>query len=52
MLGLDDRGELREGLRADLIVVEPRTRRVVATLCAGRVAYMTGDAAARLVMAS
>ena len=52
MLGLADRGELREGLRADLIVVEPRTRRVVATLCAGRVAYMTGDAAARLVTAS
>ena len=52
MLGLADRGELREGLRADLTVIAPETRRVVATLSAGRVSYMTGEVAARLVMAS
>lgn len=47
VLGLDDRGELRPGLRADLTVIDPDTRRVVATLAGGRISYMTGEAAAR-----
>ena len=36
LLGLDDRGELTPGKRADLIVVDPDTRRVVATIAGGR----------------
>ncbi len=38
-LGLDDRGELAEGLRADLVLVEDRPPwppRVAATVVAGR----------------
>ena len=41
--GLDDRGQLRPGLRADLVVVEPpddvRPAHVVAVVCGGRVVY-------------
>jgi alpha-D-ribose 1-methylphosphonate 5-triphosphate diphosphatase len=47
VLGLDDRGELRPGLRADLIVIDPETRRAVATIAGGRISYLTGEAAAR-----
>jgi len=50
MLGLADRGELRPGLRADVTVVDPQTRRVMATLSGGRVSYMSGEVAARFVM--
>lgn len=37
--GLHDRGEIAEGLRADLIVLGPREGQVVATVCGGRVAW-------------
>jgi len=49
MLGLDDRGALCPGLRADLTVIDPATRRVMATINGGRVSYLTGAAAARFV---
>lgn len=49
MLGLTDRGELRAGLRADLTVIEPTTRRVMATISGGRISYLTGAAAARFL---
>ena len=48
-LGLDDRGALCPGLRADLAVIDPATRRVMATISGGRVSYLTGAAAARFV---
>lgn len=48
-LGLDDRGALRPGLRADLTVIDPDARRVVATLAGGQISYMTGAAAARFI---
>jgi len=49
MLGLEDRGALCPGLRADLTVVEPANHRVTATISGGRVSYLTGEAAARFV---
>ena len=49
VLGLEDRGELAPGKRADLVILERATRRVCGTLSAGRVSYMSGEVAARLV---
>ncbi|WP_204251250.1 alpha-D-ribose 1-methylphosphonate 5-triphosphate diphosphatase [Elioraea rosea] len=48
---LDDRGRIAEGLRADLVLVDAeqgRPPRVMATIAAGRLAYLTPEAAARL----
>lgn len=42
ILGLKDRGSLRTGARADLILVDPDTRRVGATFVAGRLAFAAG----------
>lgn len=39
--GLSDRGEIAEGLRADLVVLCPDEKRLLATLCAGRPVYRT-----------
>jgi alpha-D-ribose 1-methylphosphonate 5-triphosphate diphosphatase len=47
--GLSDRGRLSEGARADLVVVDPRTRKIEATIVAGHVAHLCGGAAARFV---
>jgi len=40
--GLTDRGRIAPGLRADLVVVDPRQARPVATICGGRPAYRAG----------
>ncbi len=48
-LGLTDRGCLAEGKRADLIVLDARSRQLGATIAAGRVSYMAGDIAARFI---
>jgi alpha-D-ribose 1-methylphosphonate 5-triphosphate diphosphatase len=47
IMGLADRGRLAEGLRADLIAMNPETRRVEMTLSAGRVAHLSGELARR-----
>jgi len=47
VLGLEDRGTLEPGKRADLVVLEKATHRVVATLAGGRISYMSGDVASR-----
>ncbi len=47
MLGLEDRGVLEPGKRADIIVLDKRTRRVAATFAQGRVSYMAGEIAGR-----
>ncbi|WP_425100843.1 alpha-D-ribose 1-methylphosphonate 5-triphosphate diphosphatase [Tropicibacter sp. S64] len=47
LLGLDDRGTLEPGKRADLIVMDRETRRIVATIAGGQVAHMSGAVAER-----
>ncbi len=47
--GLADRGSLAEGMRADVVLVQPGPRpRVVATIANGRIAAATAEAARRL----
>ncbi len=49
VMGWVDRGQIASGLRADLTVINAETRRIEATLCAGRVTHLTADLAARMV---
>lgn len=49
LLGFTDRGTLAPGKRADLIIVNESTRRIEATLCAGRITYLAGEAAQRFL---
>ena len=49
VMGLADRGALTPGLRADLVVINPETRRVEATIAGGRLATLSGGVAARLM---
>ncbi|WP_299352282.1 alpha-D-ribose 1-methylphosphonate 5-triphosphate diphosphatase [uncultured Shimia sp.] len=51
ILGLGDRGQLVPGLRADLVVMEPETGRIGATICGGRISHMAGEVAARFLAA-
>ena len=48
IMGLGDRGRIADGLRADLVAVNPLTRRVEMTLSAGRVAHLSGELARRI----
>ena len=50
--GLVDRGAIAEGLRADLVLVDPNVPRVVATIAGGRIAYLAAEGAARLSAAN
>ncbi len=49
VLGLADRGTLEVGKRADFLVLEEQTQRVVAVFAGGQVAYMAGEMAARFL---
>lgn len=49
ILNLNDRGHLTPAQRADLVVVNPETHAVEATIAAGRLAYAHGGAARRLM---
>ncbi|MDP5219218.1 alpha-D-ribose 1-methylphosphonate 5-triphosphate diphosphatase [Ruegeria sp. 2205SS24-7] len=49
VLGLEDRGALAPGKRADLVVLEAESHRVALTLAGGRVSYMNGAIAERLL---
>ena len=49
LLGLADRGALVPGMRADLVVLEAATKRLCATFAGGRVSYLSGDLAERLM---
>lgn len=48
LLGLMDRGDLDVGMRADMVVLDAKNRRVAATFVQGRVSYMSGEIAERL----
>jgi alpha-D-ribose 1-methylphosphonate 5-triphosphate diphosphatase len=48
IMGLGDRGRLAEGMRADVVAVNAKTRRVEMTLSAGRVAHLSGELARRV----
>lgn len=48
VLGLDDRGRLEPGLRADLLVLDDAWR-VAATIAGGRVSFLRGDIAERFL---
>lgn len=49
ILGLDDRGSLTPGKRADLVVLDAKTRDVAATIAGGWISYMNGRVAARFI---
>ncbi len=49
VLGLNDRGTLEAGKRADLVIVEAESGRIGATLVGGQVSFMAGDVAARFM---
>ncbi|MFA3919014.1 alpha-D-ribose 1-methylphosphonate 5-triphosphate diphosphatase [Ruegeria hyattellae] len=49
VLGLTDRGDLSLGKRADLVVLEADSHRVALTMAGGRISYMNGAIAERLL---
>ncbi|WP_425043419.1 alpha-D-ribose 1-methylphosphonate 5-triphosphate diphosphatase [Primorskyibacter sp. S87] len=49
VLGLNDRGTLTPGKRADVVILDNDTKRVAATLSGGRVSFMSGDIAGRFL---
>lgn len=49
VLGLQDRGRIEPGLRADLVVMHRKTGLIGATICRGRVSYMSGEVADRFL---
>ncbi|MGI1663125.1 alpha-D-ribose 1-methylphosphonate 5-triphosphate diphosphatase [Palleronia sp. KMU-117] len=51
VLRLPDRGEIATGRRADLVIVNERTRAIEATIAGGRLAYLAGEAGRRFLSA-
>lgn len=49
LLGLNDRGTLEAGKRADILVLDKATQRIAATFAGGRVSYMAGEVAGRFL---
>ena len=51
MLGLNDRGRIEAGYRADLVILDKKQDRIAATISGGRVSYLSGEIANRFVAA-
>ncbi len=49
LLGLSDRGTLEQGQRADMMIVDAKTKRFAATIAAGRISHMSGETAQRFI---
>jgi alpha-D-ribose 1-methylphosphonate 5-triphosphate diphosphatase len=49
IIGLDDRGRIERGKRADFVVIHEDSRRIEATISAGRIAHLSGALAGRLL---
>ncbi len=52
IMGLSDRGRLAPGQRADLVILNPTTRRIEGTVTCGKVAFASGQVAQRLLGAT
>jgi alpha-D-ribose 1-methylphosphonate 5-triphosphate diphosphatase len=52
IVGLRDRGQIAEGLRADLCILNASTRRVEGTLVGGRFSFLSGGLATRVLEAT
>lgn len=52
IMGLSDRGRLSLGQRADLVVLNPETRRIEATISAGQIVHASAEAARRFLRVS
>ena len=50
IMRLSDRGEIAQGKRADLVIIDKVTRHVECTISRGRITYLSGSAAHRFVM--
>ena len=51
IMRMPDRGRLDPGMRADLVVINAETRQIEATICAGRLSYLAGEAGRRFLSA-
>lgn len=51
VMRMADRGVVATGMRADLVVMDPETREIAATIAGGRMSHLSGRAAARFVEA-
>ncbi|MDD7970657.1 alpha-D-ribose 1-methylphosphonate 5-triphosphate diphosphatase [Roseinatronobacter alkalisoli] len=51
IMGLTDRGRLVPGQRADLVVLNPNTRRIEATIAGGQITYASANVACRILQA-
>lgn len=49
IMRMPDRGTLGFGRRADLVIINQETRQIEATIVAGRLAYLSGEAGARFL---
>lgn len=52
IMGLADRGVIKMNRRADLVIINQATRAIEATICGGRVSYLSGAAALRFLRTS